>query len=178
MKNIIYFSIVVLIATLLTSCSKPDVSSYRENSPVFDLYDYFTGQTRGWGIVQDRGGTLLRQFVVDIDGSITPDGNLVLDESFNWSDGEQSTRVWTIEKSDQHTFSGTAADVVGTAAGSAYGNALHWNYHLNIEVKDKTWKVFLDDWMFLQPDNVLINKTKMSKFGIHLGDITIVFNKI
>ena len=34
-----------------------------------------------------------------------------------------------------------------------------------------------DDWMFLQPGGVLLNKAKMSKFGINLGQILISFSK-
>jgi hypothetical protein len=67
--------------------------------------------------------------------------------------------------------------VIGTAQGESSGNALNWRYQLNIETEGSTWKVFFDDWMFLQPNQILINRASMSKFGIHLGDITISFSK-
>ncbi|MGI9571531.1 MAG: DUF3833 family protein, partial [Desulfobulbia bacterium] len=89
----------------------------------------------------------------------------------------ESTRIWTIKRTDANQYEGQADDVVGTAQGVSSGNALNWRYHLNIETDGSTWKVFFDDWMFLQPDQVLINKASMSKFGIHLGDITISFTK-
>jgi hypothetical protein len=38
--------------------------------------------------------------------------------------------------------------------------------------------VQLDDWMILQPHGVLMNRARMSKFGIELGQITISFSKI
>jgi len=50
-------------------------------------------------------------------------------------------------------------------------------YHLDVKMDDFAYTLYFDVWMFLQPDNVLINKTKMSKFRIHLVDITIVFSK-
>lgn len=162
---------------LMLSCSKPDLTRYQDETPVFELFDFFEGDTTGWGMVQDRSGNLIRRFVVRIDGKRSSEDNLILEEYFDWSDGEKSTRVWTIEKSGDNTFTGTAADVVGKAVGSAYGNVLNWRYHLDIEVDGKTWKVHLDDWLYLQQDNVLINKAKMSKFGIRLGEITIVFQK-
>ena len=37
--------------------------------PKFRVEEYFLGQTRGWGIFEDRFGDLRRQFVVDIDGA-------------------------------------------------------------------------------------------------------------
>ena len=177
MRIPLFFIIILVITPLMFSCSKPDLARYQDETPVFNLFDYFEGDTTGWGMVQDRSGNLIRRFVVRIDGTFDPENNLILEEYFDWSDGEKSTRVWTIKKSGDNTFTGTADDVVGKAVGSAYGNVLNWQYHLNIEVDGRTWKVHLDDWLYLQQDNVLINKTKMSKFGIRLGDITIVFRK-
>ncbi len=167
---------ILLISIPLLSCSKADLSQYQDNEPVFSLFEYFQGETTGWGMVQDRKGNLTRRFVVDIRGTVNGD-NLTLDEDFEWSDGEKSKRIWSITKTGKHAFSGTADDVLGSATGAVYGNVLNWRYYLNIVADGKTWKVHLDDWMFLQNDNVLINKTKMSKFGISLGDITIVFRK-
>lgn len=167
----------IVSAAILTGCSKADLSRYRDNRPVLDLFEYFQGQTIGYGMIQDRGGNLTRQFVVHIAGEVDQQNRLVLDEKFDWSDGEKSTRVWTIARSDAGLLSGTAADVAGEAVGSVSGNVLNWRYHLNVEVDGRTWKIHLDDWMYLQPDEILINKTRMSKLGFHLGDITIVFNK-
>ena len=169
--------ILAALLLILSGCSKIDVSRYMDNTPELDIFTYFEGQTRGWGIVQDRKGELLRQFVVTIDGTHTDDNTMVLDEDFVWSDGEKSKRVWTIKKTDDSSYVGSADDVVGSAQGNSYGNALHWRYHLNIEARGSTWKVHFDDWMFLQPDQVVINRASMSKFGIHLGDITIAFSK-
>ncbi len=168
--------IILLVITIISGCSKSDMITYQKNSPQLDMLEYFKGNTTGWGIVQDRQGNLTRQFVVQIKG-IVSDNIIVLDEDFNWSDGENSTRTWTITKKDTHTFTGTADDLVGQATGTAYGNVLNWQYYLDIEVDGSTWRIHLDDWMYLQPNKVLINKTKMSKFGIHLGDITITFQK-
>lgn len=167
----------IVLATLLVGCSKVDIAEYADNKPEFDIFSYFEGKTSGWGIVQDRSGKLLRQFVVAIDGTFTDENTIVLVEDFVWNDGEQSTRIWTIKKTDAQTYVGTADDVVGTAQGISSGNALHWRYHLNVETEGSTWKIFFDDWMFLQPEQVLLNRASMSKFGIHLGDITIAFSK-
>lgn len=154
-----------------------NVQEYKQNQPTLSLFDYFKGETRGWGMFQDRGGALKRQFVVDIKGSINEKGQLVLEEDFVWNDGEKSRRVWTITEEMKNQYSGTASDVIGTAKGSSAGNAFHWNYVLNLPVGDKTYKVSFDDWMFLQPDGVLLNRAKMSKFGVGLGEVFISFKK-
>ncbi|MBT8361143.1 MAG: DUF3833 domain-containing protein [Desulfobacterales bacterium] len=169
--------ITIITLFLLTSCSGVDVSQYANNTPLLDLHDYFKGQTKGWGIVQDRKGNVTRQFVVDILGTTDDAGNLVLEEDFVWSDGEISRRVWTIARTNQHTYEGQAADVVGQAGGLAFGNALNWSYDLQLEIDGSQWIIHFDDWMFLQPDGVLLNRAEMSKFGIRVGDVTISFSK-
>lgn len=172
--------IIVVLASLLlvAGCSSVDVKRYAGQQPEFDLFDYFVGETRGWGMVQDRKGELLRQFVVDITGYLNDAGELVLDEQFVWSDGEKSERIWTIERTGDHDLRGRAADVVGRAEGAAYGNALYWTYVLNLEARGSTWKVRFDDWMFLQPDGVLLNRATMSKFGFELAEVTIAFQPV
>lgn len=167
----------LILAVMVTSCSKPDLSLYAKNDPELDFFTYFSGKTTGWGIVQNRSGELIRQFVVDIDGAVNDDGSLVLNETFSWSDGEESARVWSIIREDSGSYTGTAGDVAGTAVGYASGNVFNWRYYLNIDVNGSTWKVHLDDWMYLHRDQMLVNKSQMSKFGIHLGDITIAFSK-
>lgn len=169
--------IALFLLVVMTACSKPNVQSYIDREPILDLVSYFNGKTTGWGMVQDRKGEVIRQFVVSIDGTISDDGSLVLHEEFVWSDGEESVRIWTIKETGDSHYTGTAGDVVGTAVGRSAGNALNWNYYLDIEAYGSTWKVHLDDWMYLNRDRVLINKVKMSKFGFHLGDITITFSK-
>lgn len=154
-----------------------DIQNYKDNKPTLSIFDYFEGKTRGWGIFQDRGGKLKRQFVVDIVGTINADGHLVLEEDFVWNDGEKSRRVWTIRKDENNHYFGTASDVIGEGKGESAGNAFHWKYDLNLPVGDKIYKVSFDDWLFLQPDGVLLNRAKMSKFGFKLGEIFISFKK-
>lgn len=173
MKSIL----ILLIIPLLTSCSAVDIKQYSSNSPQLDLFEYFIGKTKGHGIVQDRKGLLTRQFTVDITGTIAADGSLKLYEKFDWSDGEKSTRTWMISKNGKHFYSGTAEDVPSPAEGSAYGNVLNWKYLLNLKVDDTTWNIKFDDWMFLVTEQILINRVQMSKFGLTVGEVTIVFQK-
>ena len=57
------------------------------------------------------------------------------------------------------------------------GNALNWRYKLNLKVKDSTVAVDFDDWMFLQDDNILMNRAEVKKWGIVLGVVSITFKK-
>lgn len=154
---------------------KPEDFAGRE--PRLVPEDYFAGQTRAYGVFVDRFGDLRRQFVVDIEG--TWDGEtLILDEAFRYDDGETERRVWRIRKTGPHSYEGQADDVIGPAEGKAYGNALNWRYTLALKVGGSTWNVDFDDWMYLQEDQVVINRAEITKFGIKLGEVTIVFRKL
>lgn len=165
----------VLLLLLLTGCSV-NPERYAGTTPEFVLEDYFLGETRAWGIFQGRNGEVKRQFTVDIRGEMQGD-ELVLTEDFHWRDGEESQRIWRIRRLDAHRYEGRADDVVGTAEGIAYGQALNWRYTLALEVDGKTYQVQFDDWMFLHEDGVLVNRATMRKFGIRLGEVTLFFQK-
>ena len=154
-----------------------DPKSFAGTEPRLVIEEYFAGRTKAWGIFEDRFGKLRRQFVVDITGRW--DGRtLVLEEDFSFADGEKSRRVWRIEKIDGHSYRGRADDVIGTASGASYGNALNWRYDMDLKVGDSSWRVSFDDWMFLQPGGVLINRARVSKWGLNIGVVTLAFQKI
>jgi hypothetical protein len=162
---------------LLTGCQGMKPEQFAGQEPTLRIEDYFDGRTRAWGIFQDRFGQVHRQFTVDIEGR-QEDGELVLDEQFVYADGETDERIWRIQKTDDHTYIGRADDVVGEAQGRSFGNALNWRYTLALPVADRIWNVEFDDWMFLQPDGVLINRAEVTKFGIKVGEVTLVFRKV
>ena len=165
----------VFIATL-TGCSTMKVEDFAGSEPRLLIEDYFQGKTRAWGIFEDRFGKLRRQFVVDIEG--TWDGReLVLDEHFRFSDGETDRRVWRIVKQGDHRYEGRSEDTVGIAKGKSRGNAFNWTYVIDLKTGEDTLRVRFDDWMFLQPDGVLLNRARVTKWGIEVGQVTLVFKR-
>lgn len=152
------------------------LSDFDGTTPEFRIEEYFLGETRAWGIFEDRFGRLRRQFTVDITGTMEGD-EIVLDEHFDYADGEKDRRVWRIKILEDGRYEGRADDVVGVANGAVNGNALHWYYDLNLKVGERTVQVHFDDWMFLQPDGVLINRARVSKWGIEIGEVTLSFKK-
>ena len=60
--------------------------------PALDIFRYFRGETRAWGLFEDRFGAVRRQFRVDVTGTV--DGDLLtLDERFVYNDGETDRRI-------------------------------------------------------------------------------------
>ena len=101
----------------------------------------------------------------------------MLDEAFTYSDGTTDRRVWKLQRQPDGRYTGTAGDVLGEANGQESGNAFRWGYTLKLPVDGRTIEVQFDDWMYLMTDKVMLNKAAMSKFGIHLGDVTLSFVK-
>jgi len=164
------------LSLMLAGCSGMQLEDFSSQQPELRLEEYFVGETRAWGIFEDRFGNLKRSFTVDITGTLN-NGMLKLDERFLYNDGETDQRIWNITVKENGNYEGQAADVVGTAQGRVAGNALNWQYELNLPVGQRIWKVHFNDWMFLQSDGVLINKAKVTKWGIHLGTVTLFFQK-
>ena len=172
---IVKSALIGLAALSLAACATVDVGQYTNEKPPLDLAQYFTGTVDGWGMFQDRSGTVVKRFTVRID--CTWNGNEgMLDEHFEYADGTTQNRVWKIVK-DGNRYTGTAADVVGTAQGAAAGNALRWNYVLALPVDGRTWNMDMDDWMYLIDDKTMLNRTTMSKFGFRVGEVTLSFRK-
>lgn len=165
-----------LAAFTLSACGSAQVSDFEDREPKLELEAFFDGQTEAWGVFHDRFGTLRREFQVEIDGDWNPETQtLVLDEAFSYADGETDRRVWTIEKLGEGRYEGSADDVIGVAEGEVAGNALHWTYQMDMEVGDSVWRVTFDDWMYLQPGGVLINRAEVSRWGFNIGTVTIFF---
>jgi hypothetical protein len=166
----------VIIFLLAGGCSNMKIEDFQQTRPEFILEEYFLGKTQAWGLFEDRFGNVQRQFVVDING--TWDGKtLILNEDFVYSDGETENRVWTLNRTGPTTYTGTTANVIGQATGTRAGNTFNWTYDFNLKVGDGYWKVRFDDWMFLQPDGVLLNKASVTRWGIKLGTVYLSFSK-
>ncbi len=170
----IYFMMAAI--GILTGCSTAQIQDYKNETPKLVLEDYLNGNLEAFGFFQDRSGLVVKRFKVLMKG--TWKGNSgTLEEDFVYSDGTKSRRVWNLTKESDGKYVGTAGDVIGEAHGESAGNAFHWKYTLDLPVGTKTYHVQFDDWMYLMSDEVMLNKSKMSKFGFDLGEVTLSFYK-
>lgn len=167
--------LITCLCFLLSACST-DLTQYKANSPTFDLFGYFAGKTHAWGMVQDFSGQQTRRFDVTIVGQVS--GNqLTLVEDFVFDDGEVDQRIWTITRLANGQYQGEADDIIGMAHGAEQGNALQWQYDFELKMDDGTVTVAFDDWLYRQDDKHVFNLTKIKKFGIEVGTITLFFQK-
>ena len=170
--------IALLTTILLTNCigSNMKPSDFKDQKPRLIIEDYMSGNVKAWGILQNRSGKVTRQFTADLNGKWNGK-QLILDEKFIWNDGEIQTRQWIIDKINEHYYEATAGDVVGKAKGYSYGPAFKFEYVLLVPVKGKEMKITFDDWIFMQDEKVAINRATMTKFGIKVAELTVMFVK-
>jgi len=141
-------------------------------SPASSLNLFFDGALTAHGVVKDFSGTAIRHFNADIVGCWS-DGVGTLDESFVFDDGEQQTRIWTLTPSGDQTYIGTAGDVIGDGTARWEGNAMFLDYTLRIALEDSSIDVHIDDRMYRISDNVVVNESKMRKWGFGVGEIVL-----
>lgn len=166
----------VIAAVMLLSACSADIDNYQTASPAFDLFGYFEGDVKAWGMVQDYTEKQTRRFEVDIVGTV--EGNeLTLVEDFVFDDGELDQRIWVITRLEDGTYQGKADDIIGVATGKEKGNALQWQYDFELKMDDSTITVSFDDWLYRQDDMHVFNLTKIKKFGVEVGTITLFFQR-
>jgi len=172
-----------LALTLLAACTaKPSFQDASLSDQKLNLEEFFDGDFVAYGQFQDVLGTVRRSFKVDISGDW--DGErLRLVEDFVYEDGATEQRIWTLVKTGEDTWDGTAPGVIGTATGVEQDNRFNWKYEIDLPVPSadgtvETLRVTFDDWMWLLSEDRLLNRAYVKRFGFDIGDVIISFEKL
>ena len=169
-------SLISIIFSLI-GCSNDEIEKQEKSTmETFDLITFFSGQTHGYGFLQDRSGKIIRTFEVLTVGTFDDESGM-LEETFTWNDGEIENSTWTLNRTSDTGWSGRAPDVVGVASGVVIGDVLRWSYTLTIKVGGKKMNFKFDDQMWISKTGTMVNHAKFSKLGIHLGDVVVSFSK-
>jgi len=161
---------------LLTGCSAPTIDEYATEQPEFDLRSYFNGRVVGHGMFTDLSKKVTRRFVVHMNNQWQGDQG-IFDEDFVFSDGEKQKRIWTLKHVGGGRYEGTAGDVEGVAIAQTKGNTFQMKYVLRLPYQGRMINVDMDDWMYKISDTVVLNRTRMSKYGIQIGEVFLSFQK-
>ena len=174
MKNLL---LVFITTILLTGCASMKIEDFNNTKPEFVPQEYFNGKLRAYGIVKDRSGKIIRSFKGEMIGSWDKNGIGTLDEFFVYDDGEEMKRVWTLKPIENKKFIATADDIVGESPMIANGNTVMIDYIMRTPYKSSTIDLSVQDWLHLQDDGVIINHSKMKKFGFVVGELVITIIK-
>lgn len=163
-----------LIMLPLVGCASMTTEQFKSGKPTMALEEYFNGDSTAYGMFFNRSGDVKRQFKVAMHGAW--DGAVLkLDENFTYDDGEKQERHWSFHKTGSNTWEGTAPDVIGPAIGRFDGNAYRMTYTVDLKAGDTSYRVDFDDWLFRQSDKIVLNNAKVSKFGLEVGQVQLVF---
>lgn len=176
MKPCLQSVLLALVVVAVSACSSVQVEDYAGNQPKLDPQSFFDGQLTAHGIIKDRAGKVIRYFNVDIK-AYWVDGVGTLEEDFVFDDGELDRRVWTLTPVGDDKYIGTADDVVGDGAITLAGNSMFLDYVLRIPYRDDTLDIRIDDRMYLVAPDVLLNESRMTKFGFSVGEIVLVIRR-
>ena len=155
---------------------KGKIEYYKGSKPEVDIKEYFNGNIKAWGLVQDWRGRVTARFDVDMVG-IWEGNKGKLEEEFKYYDGKIQNRTWEIIKKNDGSYEGSASDIIGKAKGAFQGSAMNWRYTMDIRVDGTTYRLKLDDWIWQMNDGVIINRSYMKKFGITVAELTFFMQK-
>jgi hypothetical protein len=173
MKLILYL---ITVLSLVGCSISPSLSHPKLSDKELNLEEFFDGEITAYGQFQDVLGNVSRRFTVDIKAEMTGE-TLTLVEDFLYTDGATEQRIWTLNKVGNNEWLGAANDVVGTAHGEESGDMFYWKYTIDLPVPNGEMRVTFDDYMWLLSDDRMLNKAYMSKLGVPLGEVTIMFEK-
>ena len=171
-------SLAILMIIFLAGCmGQPSLEDEKLSDIELNLEDFFEGRTVAYGQFQDVFGTVRRLFKVEIEGKW--DGKtLTMVEDFVYEDQSTEQRIWVLEKTGGQTWVGRADGVYDQASGEERGNAFNWNYQFDLPTESGSMKVTFNDWMWQLTEDRLLNKAYISRFGVRLGEVIIMFEKV
>ncbi len=161
---------------LIAGCENNTIDFYADKKAKVDLRAFLNGPVEGWGALFDYQGRQTRSFTVTMKGTWTENKG-ILEEWFEFDDGEKTERVWDIHFVADQVFVAKAKDVVEDANGSQRGNAINMHYTLQVPYNGKTIDLNMNDWMYKIADGIILNRTTMKKFGFKVGEIVLFMKK-
>jgi len=137
-------------------------------TPGFRLERRLLGVNRVSGLVHDRFGRLLLSYSGLMEARVE-EGALTMTQELNYSTGQIDCRYWCLRTEGAHGYRGSTSDSIGGVRGTAQGNRVNLRYKLNLPLAGGLRRVAIDDWMYLQPDGLILGHAVLRLWGIRVG---------
>lgn len=165
----------------LAGCSSSAFYESGWRSPTLEPAQFFTGVICADGVVEDYAGDQIRNFNALIQAAWLGDTG-TLDEVFYFHDepgqvAKRETRVWTLKKQGD-LYRARATDVPQWTEMTYAGNSIRMQYTLEYGEPGDTISLSMDDRMYQVSEGVVVNETRMSKFGLEVGKVLLVMRKV
>jgi hypothetical protein len=143
----------------------------------FVMEEFFAGRTIGKGSFTIPPVGLKRELVVKTRGKWN--GRvLTLVEDFFFADGEKDRKTWRFTKIAPGQYEGTREDVVGKADIRQAGRLVTLAYEADVRAGDGTaTRLGFKDVIGYRSSGGVYNTAIITRFGIPIGNVDLVFNK-
>jgi len=136
------------------------------------LESFFAGRIRGDGVFINSWTKSERRFQVVIDG--TWDGRvLALSESYVYDDGLREQKSWRLQQTAPGMFSGVYDDTIGPASIWSEGPVVRLRYKLKLA----GIALDFDETMTLREDGSVIDRARVTKWGVPVGRLEVVMRR-
>ncbi|CTQ49652.1 hypothetical protein JDO7802_01666 [Jannaschia donghaensis] len=160
----------VVVVRNLTGFASQTGAEYVDNEPTLDLPRHLSGPMTCEGMIFGPTGRVTSRFTADM--NIVWDGPKgVMSETFQYDDGTTQTREWHLIVADDGSVRAEASDVIGAGSGRLGGNALGLRYKIRLPEENGGHVLDAVDWMYLQADGVILNRSQFRKYGIKVAEL-------
>lgn len=160
-----------LIALSLAACAG---APERASGPRLDIAAYFDRNLRGSGVIE-RGGEITQRFDMEVTGQVEGD-RLTLRETFLFPDKPDFTRTWRLSRTAPGEWKGSAENVRGQTVIRVENGVARMAYVAEFPTDDgSTISLRFDQRLYMMEGETVINVSKLSKFLIPVGTVTVIF---
>ena len=143
---------------------------YAHLEPHLDLRQALSGTLACDGMIYGPTGRVTARFHAVMEMSWSGEDG-VMDERFTYDDGTKQQRQWRLKLRDDGKVEARADDVQGIGRGRVTGNALGLAYRIRLPEASGGHVLDATDWLYLQDDGTLLNRSQFRKFGIVVAEL-------
>lgn len=168
--------LVLALSALLPACAtSPEFAGMQDPKGIVLERD-FKGRSYAKGVFTNRLTGTSRGLTVVLDGRVRGD-TLTLREAFTYSDGETDVKTWVFRKTGPGSYAGTREDVVGEAVIRSEGGGVRLSYDVDLPTSSGPVRVHFQDVIERNRAGVIVNRAIVSKLGVPIGDVDLVFGR-
>jgi len=179
-RRAVLMTAAALALPALAGCADHRAEASRLAEPAFDPPAWFSGDTYAYGLFEARGGAAKFGFHTWLHGAPAADG-FTLRERFVYDTGERWERTWRFTRTGPAAWSATADNVRGSGEMTVAGDVARIRYGADMPTgapgSGRTIALRFDMVLNRLGDGMVVNRAFVSKFGVGVGRITMVFVK-
>ena len=149
--------------------------------------EYSGGTLTDWGAHHND----IARWAINLSGPKTVEGKRLVEPvaggystpseyeiTFTYDDGHRDVRTWRLRPTGDQTFIGRCKDCVGELTGRFAGGTIEMSYVFALKVGGRVVPVRLLDRLYRLTTRHVMNRTRISKWGFKLGELSVQFEKM